>query len=103
MEVLILRASINDSKTPPCKGAYRKAYTYIDERTVDDPEKSGDSHWYTDGTNHRVEDGHAKRDLVRNGWFIKINNLWKFAAEHGELAILAGNPKTVEICDTWRE
>jgi hypothetical protein len=57
-----------------------KEITLVDERMVDDPSKviyfCGETDWwYKEGTNHRIENGHIKRDLVKPGWCKEISSL----------------------------
>lgn len=74
----------------PCNGAERIDHgkrTYVDERTVADPEQlpfptprghsSKTEYWLSEGTNHRVEDGHIKRDkpLPEEYWYCWILDL----------------------------
>lgn len=73
----ISKASNLDEK-PHRKAIMKKGYI-VDERTVDSPEKLGYSidrrTWYDRGVNHRVENGHIKRDLEIEDWYIEINFL----------------------------
>lgn len=79
---------------PPFEGAKRELYVHVDERTVDDPTKvpesgGGSGWWYAEGQDHRVEDGHIKRDFFRSGWFIELvtlEDLVSLIREHGWLA-----------------
>jgi len=95
--------SVCDGKKP-CDGAYKDSYVHIDERTVDSPQKLlCDSHtWYERGYNHRVENGHIKRDLDRDGWFIDISDLrglLELEEKYGNLMIqrVWGNDSILEI------
>lgn len=101
-------------KDKPCKNAIKKYYTVVDERTIDNPMKNpfiGES-WYKNGTRHRVENGHIKRNLRKKGWFIEINSLEElieFQKEYGRIIIeetylpaLDGTLK-IEIYDDYRE
>lgn len=110
MEFMVRRTSEHDSK--PCKEAYQKSYTRIDERTVNDPMKNPHigAEWYTKGSNHRVERGHIKRDFEATGWFIQfdtLDDLMKFGEKYGSLVIEPcwDNPSItqVEIYDYYRE
>jgi hypothetical protein len=69
----------------PCEGAFLAPYVRIDERTVDGPNKVpcykySCAEWYADGRNHRVEDGHIKRDFDDEAWFIEIATIEEFIA-----------------------
>lgn len=70
-------ASNRDEK--PCEKAIMKKGYIVDERIVDSPEKLGlrseRENWYDRGINHRVENGHIKRDLEIEDWYIEINYL----------------------------
>ena len=110
MEVIIYRTSSFDGK--PCEGAYKKSYTRIDERTTDAPEKvafyAGKSAWwYEKGSNHRVENGHIKRDFVDFAWFILIDDIFEFVDKHDHVVVnrCFQNPSiwSVEIYDDYRE
>jgi hypothetical protein len=98
----------------PCEEAVKKSYTKIDERPVDSPAnlKIGPDrvHWYTEGFNHRVEDGHIKRDFEAEAWFVEINSLEELIAfqnKYGDLVLQKSydNPSIlkIEIYDTYRE
>lgn len=101
----------------PCDEAVRCTYIDVDERTVDHPDKLHPknrftSEWYNDlrFTNHRVEDGHIKRDETKEGWCIHmdtLDELKSFVTKYGKCVVSVedGNPDTmkVEIYDTWRE
>lgn len=56
-------------------------YQHVDERTTDDPAKipayaGNPQEWYDVGTNHRVYNGHLRRDRgTRRGHFIEIRDL----------------------------
>lgn len=61
----------------------------VDERTIDDPSKFSQEwdkrNWYTDGENHRVENGHIKRDFEESFHIIEINtieDLLEFQRKH---------------------
>lgn len=99
----------------PCEEAYRDKCITVDERGADDPAKvpahRGQSDWWCErGKNHRIEDGHIKRDFDGEGWFIDIetlDELLSFIAKY-EQAVLGpwyNNPDIlrIEIYDDWRE
>lgn len=94
-------------------GVYEKEFTQIDERTVNDPKKlphPSNINWYENGSNHRVENGHIKRDFQRTERFITIPDLpalLEFIAKHGRIVIEQAwqNPDILqlEIYDDYRE
>ena len=112
MKMRITRTSLSwsDEKNPPIEEAIRGKYIYVDERTCDDPSKihhyKGDTKWwYEEGKNHRVENGHIKRDIEREGWLIVINSLEQLvdlSKKYGELIINA-DENEIEIYDDYRE
>lgn len=93
MKYIITRASDWNDKQP-CDNAIQEDVLCIDERTVDDPMKNphiGEK-WYSDFGyfNHRVENGHIKRDYYRKVWTMEINTLeelHKFMEKEGEIII----------------
>jgi len=99
------------STKAPCPGAKKSFVVYVDERIVDDPKKiNAYSHteawWYSKGTNHRVENGHIKRDLGFNEVYVlKIPDIWAFVEKHGQcvLSINSEGFRVVEIYDDYRE
>ena len=118
MEFMVSRTSIpfNKKDRKPCPEAVRKSYIEVDERTVDDPAKVPIHHgertwWYAEGQNHRVEDGHIKRDLRREGWFVEIptlDALVDFICKYGQVVIypvpdVPDHWLEIEIYDAWRE
>lgn len=120
MEFMVSRTSLCGSDEKPCEEAVKKPYIEIEERTVDDPVKIGiyggdakkaNSDWYGYGSNHRVEDGHIKRDFPAEGWFITINSLEElmaFQEKYGNLVLQKSynNPSSIpeiEIYDSYRE
>lgn len=80
---------------PPCEDATREQYIRIDERTSDAPEKIPSSRgksawWYETGQNHRVENGHIKRDFTEFAWFVDIltlDDLFRFAHKYSPLGL----------------
>jgi len=113
MKYIIERTS-KSSKKLPCEEAYIDTYIRIDERTIDDPKKLNGmfdrNNWYKLGKNHRVEDGHIKRDFKIKAYFIDINSLEelnKLSNKYGELIISSSfdneNIPSIEIYDTYRE
>jgi len=95
----------------PCEEAVKGTYIDIDERTTDSPDKipanlnQPTDWWYKDGTNHRVENGHIKRDFIRDGWIVDINSvddLRKLSDKYGNL-IFNSTENSIEIYDDYRE
>lgn len=112
MKYQISRTSNYGGDEIPCEGAYREAYVRIDERTVDDPAKlssfSGKTGWwYSNGINHRVENGHIKRDFPATDWFIDVDDLLAFVQKHGKIVLgphwLNPSILSIEIYDDYRE
>ena len=116
MKFLVTRTSVFgfSEKSKPCKDAIIKCYTAVDERNIDDPMKNPfiGENWYKNGTRHRVENGHIKRNLKEKGWFIEINNLEElveFQKEYGQIIIreatfpILDGTLQIEIYDSWRE
>ena len=116
MRFKVRRTSEYDSK--PCEGAYQYDCLSVDERTVGDPVELkipwARETWYKDGSNHRVEDGHIKRDFEETVWAIDIPDLAAlraFAEDKGEIIISVGGGyrddsgvlATLEIYDDYRE
>jgi hypothetical protein len=95
----------------PCEEAYSREYMFVDERTVDAPEKlkyrNAAEDWISHGENHRVENGHIKRDFRKDGWFIDFDSLPELCAfidKYGEVIIMRrGNIMAIEIYDDYRE
>lgn len=113
MRFLVKRTSSSD-ESKPCPGATPGEYVYIDERVVDDPKKipGEGAKWYERGENHRVEDGHIKRDFPGEaGWFLELStleDLIALQAQVGEELVIGPatlNPgiMEIEIYDTYRE
>ena len=114
MKFHISRTSQWDDKQP-CTEAFRDSYTRIDVRGADDPAKmpmakGKTAWWYDDGTNHRVENGHIKRDFAEKDWFIELADmdaLLAFISTEGSLVIQPcwsnRNEMAIEIYDYYRE
>jgi len=109
---MIDRTSGYDDK--PCEEAYLDKYIYTDERQINDPSKfyykENKENWYKEGKNHRVEDGHIKRDFENEAYFININSLEELnelSNKYGELVISSSfgnkNIPSIEIYDDYRE
>lgn len=111
MKFHVSRTSIWDDEKSPCEEAAVGRYLDVDERTVNDPKKlkinKAEESWYNSGHNHRVENGHIKRDFIRDGWMLELNSLEdliKFSEKYGDLVVSSesGSP-TIEIYDGFRE
>lgn len=116
MKFAIFRTGGFSYHKKPCKEARKEAFVRVDERTVDDPRKipvyiDSDGGWYNDGRNHRVENGHIKRDFDDEHFVIEINSLdelMEFVKKYGRIVV---NPKAwtddtlpqIEIYDDYRE
>lgn len=112
MKYMITRTSMFEGI--PCEEAYLDTYIRIDERTVSDPKnlnfKLDKEEWYKTGENHRVENGHIKRDFKNEAYFIDINSLEelnKLHEKYGDLVISNSWNNTsipsIEIYDDYRE
>jgi len=110
MKFKVSRTSLfNDEK--PCEGSFKEKYIRIDERTISDPFKNiYMKDWYETGTNHRVENGHIKRDFVEEGWFVEIATLLEFiqfSNNNGSIIIRKCYHNVsiteIEIYDDYRE
>lgn len=109
----ISTTSFRDYEEPPCEGAYKAEYTYIDVRTTDDPAnlKYEPQDWYKKGSNHRVKNGFITRDIDdgRTAWFVDLE--WSHLADLidklGRVVIQRWRPNPaffeIEIYDTYRE
>lgn len=98
----------------PCIEAKKEKCMRVDERTVDSPDKlnveNDRENWFKKGTNHRIENGHIKRDIEDEDWFIEVNtlkDLIKFQEKYGDIIIYQSwmnkNIKEIEIYDDYRE
>jgi hypothetical protein len=115
MKFLLTRTSAGVEESKPYEKAYLNTYTRVDTRAVDDPSKSHyDSDretWYTEGTNHRVENGFIMRDFNESAWYINFNTLEElieFKNEVGTELILSDSiyeksVSSIEIYDDYRE
>lgn len=115
MEFTISRTSVWNLESLVCPEAYQKEIFFVDERTVDDPSKlrmkDDREDWYKIGANHRVENGHIKRDKGPiKVWFIRVDSLQellKIYNKYGNLIIQQNyhNPEYmhIEIYDDYRE
>lgn len=101
------------SENSPCEEAVREKYIRIDERNVDNPKKltyrNAYEDWIGNGRNHRVENGHIKRDFDSEDWFVYINNfdeLFEFTKKYGDLVLgmsWDSDGMSLEIYDDYRE
>ena len=117
MKFIIDRSSLGWwlAKKAPYDGAIMETCIRVDERTTDAPEKvpshNGETEWwYEKGRNHRVEDGHIKRDFDAQAWFIEINSLEELLAliaNEGDIVVGYSNMNSdipyIEIYDDYRE
>ena len=103
----------------PCDEAYKDSYIRVDERVKSRPEdipyfqehpERIKAEWYDGGFNHRVENGHIKRDFVEEGWFVEIATLLKFiqfSNNNGPIIIRKfyhnASITEIEIYDDFRE
>ena len=88
----------------PCDDAEPTTVTLIDERPVDNPLKLPNFGlgWYADPCycNHRVENGHIRRDYKVNAWKLEINTLeelLEFFRKHGDLILTECGFDEIEI------
>lgn len=95
------------SEEKPCEGAVLLSCLEVDERNVDDPTKidfyGGTSEWwYKNGINHRLEDGHIKRDEPMEQWFVKltIEDIPKFLERFKEVTITRTRMHSLGCPDT---
>lgn len=103
------RSSLSNEK--PCEEAVECMYDRTDERIVGSPfemrNADGGNHWYERGFNHRVDDGHIKRDIKETGYEIEINSLDElkdFISKYGSIIIeKEDNYMYLEIYDGYRE
>ena len=97
MRFMITRTSENRHRCPH-PSARKEKFIRIDERTVDDPSMlPALVDWYSSGTNHRVEDGHIKRDFEDEGWFIDVSTLEDLLRLVDEM----GSPVMVDCDCDW--
>ena len=117
MEYIVERASEWNEEIKPCEECRQITITCIDERTTDDPSKipgckNNPNIWYEQQGyfNHRVENGHIKRDYLKKVWVVEINSLeqlHEFVNKYG--AIVFGdyyvnkNLKRILIYDDYIE
>lgn len=82
-------------------------HRYVDRRTFTSPDEmraQTRNEWFSEGANHRVENGQCCRDMLGGRrWFIVIkslDDLMAFVDKYGEV-VLSGD--TIEIYDGYRE
>ena len=110
-EYVVRRTSVWDDDVAPCAGAYKRKYTYVDARTFKSPEEHDSKlcdRWADLGTNHRIMPYGIARDFERDAWFIHVDDLMAFVAEHGSVVLsidASHNPPmpSIEIYDGYRE
>lgn len=105
------RTSTWDEK--PCDEAVEVPFVRVDRRTVDDPMKNAyiGAKWYTQGRNHRVENGMIARDFDDKRWVVRIDDgaaLQAFCDKYGDIILSHNNEGTepcyeIEIYDGYRE
>lgn len=101
----IEKASNVDEK-PHNKAIIKKGYI-VDERrwgSVDEMPERWRKEWYERGISHRVENGHIKRDIEIEDWYIEINTLdelMKLIKECGYSLVIDG--EKIIIYDDYLE
>lgn len=96
----------------PHDKAYVGKYLEIDMWSVDAMQKINNKRerdsWHDKGLNHRIEDGWAKRDIEKDGWFINLGSLDELLELVKEEEIVVSRPNRtkyfeIEIYDDYRE
>ena len=100
MRFIISRYRNQDEADPPCDEAIWTKIIRVDERTANHPAKIPMNHrlsnqeamdwWHGDGANHRIENGHIKRDFIDCAWIVDLNTYGEFLAfyrKYGPLTI----------------
>lgn len=114
MKFHISRTSDGIDEMQPHEKAYKDKYIHIDSRYTDDSNKLNHKedrdNWYNKGNNHRVENGHIKRDFQEESWFIDIDSLKElidFLNEVGSIVVTKfiwnEDIPEIEIYDDYRE
>lgn len=115
MKFLLTRTSTGVEESKPHEKAYLDTYIRVDTRSVDDPSKChydfDRETWYTEGTNHRVENGFIMRDIKECAWYINFNTLEELIELKKEVgtelilsdSIYEENVFSIEIYDDYRE
>ena len=96
----IIDTSYKGDKTQPIPGAEKGTYIEVDARSAACPKdiplhkNEPTDWWYKHGSNHRVVNGHIRRDLTSEKWFIEINTLeelLQLQQTYGNLSISIGD------------
>ena len=115
MKFIITRTSAYGNDEQPCEEAVKEKHLCVDERccgNADELSHTDKREWFSEGTNHRVENGHIKRDFMEETWVIEIPSLeylMKLRDEYGEIIVVSKDElggydlPTLEIYDDWRE
>lgn len=114
MKCIVTRTSCRGDDQKPCEEAVKEILTAVDERIIDDPMKNKliGERWYTEEGyfNHRVENGHIKRDYKKSAYTIELESLedlQNFVDKYGDVIIERSTCKEIlfeiEIYDYWRE
>jgi len=115
MEFLVKKTSEYWNARKPCEEARKEQHVFTDEWACDDPSKiptfqGREELWYQKGTNHRVENGHIKRDFIEDRWFVSIDSLedlLAFSDKYGVIILSRfiedPNIWEIEIYDDYRE
>ena len=114
MKCIVTRTSCRGYDQKPCEEAVKEILTAVDERIIDDPMKNKliGERWYTEEGyfNHRVENGHIKRDYKRSAYIIELESLedlQNFVDKYDYVIIERSTCKEIlfeiEIYDDWRE
>jgi len=112
MRFLLTRSSDAFHNKKPCEEAEWGKYYYTDERTVCDPAEVGmyrgqTEWWYKHGFNHRIENGHIKRDIEEEGWtleLVSLEDVISLCRRVGHSLIVNTVPcLEIEIYDDYRE
>jgi len=92
---------------PPCEGATKVMVEVIDERNVSRPEDlPTGAHWFSRGSNHRVENGRIKRNMEPQlQWAVKIPDIMQFIDANGQCVLSrdSNGHAVIEIYDDYRE
>jgi len=116
VKFVVTRTSLHlhsgDIEGKPDECCFSDDFIRIDERAVSDPMRNkyiGPA-WYKRGENHRVENGHIKRDFKEKNWFVeisKLEELLKFVEQKGAIVLQKCNSNKdifeIEIYDDYRE
>lgn len=114
MKYIVTRTYCSYEDRKPCEEAVKEVLTAVDERIIDDPMKNKliGERWYTEEGyfNHRVENGHIKRDYKKSAYTIELESLedlQNFIDKYGFVTIARSTykeiPFEIEIHADWRE